>query len=155
MSSAAVAQLKFINQIPIDVVTRPGGSQALGHVYPELAGYKVRMTGQTPIHVIDRNGYRRLVPFPHTFMHLFKDAAVIQGTLVSDLVTEIAEGPSLDDGAILIRGMSSERIYLLDRGKKRLITSHIIMDKYDFNEDAVVVVPQILIDSVPTGDIWE
>src|SRR5436853_6035990 len=86
MSSAAVAQLRFINAIPIEAVTHTDGCQTAGHLYPELAGYKVRMTGQTPIYVIDRYGYRRLVPFPHTFMHLFKDSAASQGMLVSDKI---------------------------------------------------------------------
>jgi len=75
--------------------------------------------------------------------------------LVSTNVAGISEGPPLDDGAVLIRGRGSEPIYLLDRGKKRLITCKGTMDKYGFSETSVVVVPQILMDAVPDGDIWE
>ena len=121
---------------------------------PELAGRKVRITGTTPIYLIDPEGYRRLVPFPLTFMNLFEDRAVLQ-VLVASTVTEIAEGPALDNGAILLRGSSCERIYLLDQGKKRLITSEQVMNKYGFSERAVVVVPKILIDAVPEGETWE
>jgi len=44
---------------------RPAGDAPEPH--PELAGCKVRITGTTPIFVIDRKGYRRLIPFPLTF----------------------------------------------------------------------------------------
>jgi hypothetical protein len=43
----------------------------------------------------------------------------------------------------------------MDRGKKRLITSQEIMDKYGFNQECVVVVHRIVLDAIPTGDIWE
>jgi hypothetical protein len=29
------------------------------------------------------------------------------------------------------------------------------MQKYDFAEESVVVVPQIVIDAIPEGDLWE
>jgi hypothetical protein len=122
---------------------------------PELAGLMVRKRGTTPIYIIDHNGYRRLVPFPSTFISLFKDSTLDQDLLDADMVAEMAEGPPLDEGAILIRGISSESIYLIDQGKKRSIASQEVMGKYGFNEDCVIVVPQILINSIPTGDVWE
>ena len=157
MSSSAIAQLQFINEIPVDAarVESPFLLPEPAIPRPELAGCKVRITGKTPIYVIDRKGYRRLVPFPHTFMNLFHDYSVFQGLLISEAVSEIAEGPALEDGAILVRGMHSEDIYLMDRGKKRLVSSRRAMDKYDFNEASVVVVPQVLIDALPTGEIWD
>src|SRR5436305_6451340 len=158
MSSPAVAQLRFINQVPVDAA-RPMASTfnkwVPGVLRPDLAGCKVRITGKTPIYVIDSNGYRRLVPFPLTFMNLFQDHAVFQGVLVAEGVADMAEGPALDDGAILVRGMCSEDIYLMDKGKKRPISSASIMDKYGFDEASVVVVPQILVDSIPMGEVWE
>jgi len=158
MSSPAVAQLRFINQIPVDTARtavttftnwRPG------ILRPDLAGCKVRVTGKTPIYVIDSRGYRRLVPFPLTFMNLFKDHAVFQDVLVSDGISDIAEGPALDDGAILVRGMYSEDIFLMDKGRKRPISTAKIMDKYGFDEASVIVAPQILVDSLPMGEVWE
>lgn len=122
--------------------------------HPELAGCKVRIPGTTPIYVIDPEGYRRLVPFPLTFINLFEDMALLN-TQVSTGVIEIAEGPALDEGALLLRGRSCECIYLLDQGKKRLITSQRVMRKYQFSEEAVVVVPKIVIDALPEGEIWE
>lgn len=124
-------------------------------VCPELAGLLVRKREITPIYIIDPNGYRRLVPFPSTFVNLFKDSALDENVLDAEMVTEIAEGPPLDEGAILVRGISAESIYLLDQGRKRQITTCEVMNKYGFNEKYVVVIPQILLDAVPTGEIWE
>ncbi len=121
---------------------------------PNLAGLKVRMRGTEAIYLIDPEGYRRLIPFPMTFLNLFEDRAVLD-TVVMDSIAGIAEGPSLDNGAVLLRGTSCERIYLLDRGRRRLISSPEIMAKYEFSEEAIVVAPRILIDAVPEGDIWE
>lgn len=155
MSLPAIAQLEFVNQMPLDATEMPRSPVARPELlHPELAGSKVRVTGTTPIYVIDRKGFRRLIPFPLTFLNLFKDAAVLQ-VLVSTSVADMSEGPPLDDGAVLVRGKGSERIYLVDGGKKRLITSQEVMDKYEFSEESVVVTPQILVDAIPDGEIWE
>jgi len=152
----ATAQLEFIDQMPLEatesVMRSVGNRLELPH--PELAGCKVRATGTTPIYVVDRKGFRRFIPFPLTFLNLFEDTAMLQ-VLVSSSVADISEGPPLDDGAVLIRGRSSERIYLLDGGKKRLITGQSVMHKYEFSEESVIVAPQILVDAVPDGEIWE
>src|SRR5256714_12884367 len=146
MSSPAIAQLQFINQIPVDAA-KPTVSAftnwSPGVLRPDLAGCKARVTGKTAIYVIDRRGYRRLIPFPLTFMNLFKDHEVFQGVLVADGISDIAEGPALDDGAILIRGIRSEDIYLMDKGRKRLISTASTMDKYGFGEASMNVVHQI------------
>lgn len=147
------AQLESVDQLPLEAFEL--SCSQFGVPHPELAGCKVRIRGKAPIYVIDRLGYRRLIPFPLTFMNLFQDAAVFQGVIVANSVAEIAEGPALDEGAVLLRGRSSELIYLLDQGRKRLITNALIMQKYDFAEESVVVVPQIVIDAIPEGDLWE
>jgi hypothetical protein len=154
MSLSVTAPLEFLNRLPLEapfeLVNPPTGAPR-----PELAGSKVRVAGRTPIYVIDRLGYRRLIPFPLTFMNLFKDESVFQGVVVASGVADIPEGPALDEGALLVRGRCSERIYLLDQGRKHPIKDHAIMDKYDFDEESVVAVPQILIDAVPEGEPWE
>jgi hypothetical protein len=130
-------------------------SPQVGTPCPELAGLKTRITGTTPIYVIDRSGYRRLVPFPLTFINLFSDSILFKSVMVSEDVADIPEGPPLDDRAILVRGVSSELIYLIDRGTKKLISSSRIMDKYGFDERCVVSVPQVVIDSIRAGEVWE
>ena len=154
MSLAVTAPLEFLNRLPLEGPFELA-SPPTGIPRPELAGSKVRVAGRTPIYVIDRLGYRRLIPFPLTFMNLFKDESVFQGVVVASSVADIPEGPALDEGALLVRGRCSERIYLLDQGRKCPISSQAIMDKYDFDEESVVVVPQILIDAVPEGEPWE
>ena len=129
--------------------------QAAGTPHPELAGRKVRIPGTTPIYVIDQNGYRRFVPFPLTFLNLFGDVIPSDNMMVAGEVGDIAIGPPLDERAILIRGASLEAIYLLDRGTKKLISSPKIMNKYGFDERCIVSVPQVLIDSLPAGEVWE
>lgn len=121
---------------------------------PDLAGRKVRVRGETPIYLVDPDGYRRLVPFPHTFMNLFADRVLLQVQAAGD-IADIPEGPALDNGTMLLRGISCERFYLLDHGRRRLITSRRIMEKYEFTEEATIVVPRVLIDAIPEGEIWE
>ncbi|MBZ5524073.1 MAG: hypothetical protein LAP21_17700 [Acidobacteriia bacterium] len=122
--------------------------------HSELSGSKVRIPGLDTLYVIDRRGYRRRIPFPLTFVNLFKDSA-FHGMLVSSAVAGITEGPALDDDALLLRGTASEHVYLLDGGRKRLIGGRRVMEKYGFNEAAVVAVPQAIVDAVPTGEGWE
>jgi hypothetical protein len=75
--------------------------------------------------------------------------------MVSADVADIAIGPALDERAILVRGTSSESVYLIDSGTKRLIDSPKVMNKYGFDERCIVSVPQVLIDSIPEGEVWE
>lgn len=121
---------------------------------PDLAGRIVRVRGEAPIYLIDSEGYRRMVPFPVTFMNLFEDEALRQEQ-VSGAFADVAEGPPLDEGAVLLRGRSCEYIYLLDHGQKRRLSGLQTMEKYRFSEEAVLVVPKILIDAIPEGEIWE
>lgn len=131
------------------------GAQPIRRPHPELAGQRVRIPGTIPIYLVDRNGYRRCVPFPLTFLNLFGDGISFNGVVVAEDVAEIAEGPPLDERAILVRGATSEAIYLMDRGVKKRISSSEMMSKYGFDERSIVCVPQVLIDSIPAGEVWE
>lgn len=154
MSLSVTAPLEFLNRLRFEP-PQELASPAIGIPRPELAGSKVRVAGRTPIYIVDQLGYRRLIPFPLTFMNLFKDESVFRGVVVASSVADIPEGPALDEGALLVRGRCSERIYLLNQGRKHSISGQAVMDKYDFDERSVVVVPQILIDAVPEGESWE
>jgi hypothetical protein len=131
------------------------GAQESRKPHPEIAGQRVRIPGTIPIYLIDRNGYRRCVPFPLTFLNLFGDCTTFSGIMVAEDVADIAEGFPLDERAILVRGATSEAIYLMDRGTKKLISSSQVMSKYGFDERSVICVPQVLIDSIPAGEVWE
>ncbi len=153
LSSMAISQLRLINEIPMEFVDRAPTTDSVAQ--PKLAGRKVRVRGMSAIYVIDGQGYRRLVPFPLTFMNLFADRAAFHDILVSDDIADIAEGPALDDGAILVRGTHSEGVYLLDKRRKHLIAGRDVMARYDFEDKNVVVVPQIVLDSIPAGEDWQ
>jgi hypothetical protein len=145
--------LSQILPVLLDTLTTVDCSRAAAP-RPEMAGCKVRVRGTTPIYLIDPDGYRRLIPFPLTFMNLFKDASLLKVQVCNSLA-DIIEGDPLDDGTVLLRGRSSEKIYLLDQKKKRLITNLSVMNKYEFSEQAVVVVPQGVIEALPDGETWE
>jgi len=51
----------------------------------------MRITGTTPIYVIDRSGYRRLVPFPLAFINLFGDSILFNNVTVAEDVGDIPE----------------------------------------------------------------
>lgn len=125
--------------------------ESFGAPRPDLAGYRIQIPGQAPIWVIDRNGYRRWIPNPDTFNHLFRDWSRVQDINAN----EISLGPQLDNLTVLVRGAATPNVYILDGHRKRWITSPAIMDKYNFAWERVVVVPQIIVDSISTGDIWE
>ena len=152
MSAPAIAQLRFINTIPIDAQERPASSGT--GPCPELAGCKVRVLGSPAIYVIDGEGYRRYVPFPLTLINLFKDRAALEDVLVSEAIAEIPEAPALDEGALLVRGMCSETIYLLDKGRRRLVSGPQVISRYDFDLASVVAVPQIVLEAIPVGEPW-
>ena len=159
MSSLPLARLKFINLLPLEpsVEFRTdafGRNSEIPMPCPELAGMKVRIPGRETLYVVDRLGYRRRIPFPLAFVNLFKDSA-FHGMRVDSSVADIAEGPSLDEDAMLLRGAASEKIYLLDGGRKRLIGDRGVMEKYGFNEAAVVVVPQAIVNALFSGDAWD
>lgn len=125
--------------------------QLFGVPRPDLAGYRVKVPKQAPIWVIDQDGYRRWIPNPTTFNNLFRDWSVVEELDVAN----IAETVPIDDGAILFKGSATANVYLTDRGNKRWITSPAVMDKYNFNWGKIVVVPQILVNMIPTGLAWQ
>jgi hypothetical protein len=63
--------------------------------------------------------------------------------------------PALPQAPLLLTSDSADSIYLLDDGRKRLVTSREVMDKYWFNLDRVSLVRKVLVDVLPVGEIWE
>jgi hypothetical protein len=119
---------------------------------PDLAGKRLVCPGQPDIYLIDPKGFRRLIPCHSTYCRLFRDW---RGIIDDRALFDIAAGPQLARGTLLIQGDASEQLYLLDDARKRPITSREIIDKYWFNWDRLSLVRQILVDILPTGDIWE
>jgi hypothetical protein len=119
---------------------------------PKRSGSRLVSPGQPNVHVVDPAGYRRRIANHSTYDRLFRDW---RGIVDAPDLESVAERPPLTSGSLLVRGDASARIYLLDEGRKRLIPSDAVMDKYWFNWGRICVVRQILIDHVPTGDVWD
>ena len=119
---------------------------------PERSGARIVSPGRPDVYLVDPAGYRRRIPNHTTYCRLFRDW---RGISDADDLDEIAEGLPFKSATILVRGDAAARIYLLDNGRKRLVPSDTVMDKYWFNWGRICVVRQILIDHVPEGDLWE
>jgi hypothetical protein len=119
---------------------------------PELAGYRLVYPGETEVYLVDPAGFRRRIPNRETYSRLFRDG---RGVVTTREAREVARRPDLAQSALLISAELDDSIYLLDDGRKRLITSSQVMDKYWFNWGRVSLVRRALVDALPNGEIWE
>lgn len=117
---------------------------------PDLAGLRLTPLTGGPIYLVNPEGLLQWIPNPNTYNNLFKDW---NGVYRVDTAT-LPIGTALSDGAVLAKGNASNAVYIVSNGKKRWITSPDAMNKYYFNWSHVYVVPQILINSIPTGSSW-
>lgn len=114
---------------------------------PDLNGTRCKFSNRPHIYLID-NGYRRHIPDPTTYNNLFRDW---EGVVVDNDIDEIPEARAIQSGAILAKGHATPQVYLIDQGQKRHIVSPDVMEKFHFAWGRIYVVPQILIDAIPTG----
>jgi hypothetical protein len=114
---------------------------------PDLNGLRVKSPTSPPVYLI-LDGYRRWIPDPDTYNNLFRDW---NGIIVDINIGDISEGSQLAYGAVLARPAGAAPVYLVSNSIKRWITSPAAMDKYYFAWDRIVVVPHILLDSIPEG----
>ena len=114
---------------------------------PELNGLLLQLPGQPKVYLV-LNGFRRWVPDPGTFNSLFVQGARV----IQDIgIGAISEGDPLTSGAVLLKGNSAPNTYLVTNGVKMWIPSPDIFQTYQFNSGAVVTVPQIVADFIPSG----
>lgn len=93
------------------------------------------------------NGELRYIPNPDTYNNLFGSWS---GILVSDyLVDSVPTGPALSNNAMIVRGSSEPQAYLVTNNVKQWIPSMKTFEKFAFKQPTVI--PQIVIDYVPTG----
>jgi hypothetical protein len=117
---------------------------------PDLAGLRLTPLTGGPIYLVNPEGYLQWIPNPNTYNNLFVDWNGVERV---DIAT-MPIGTALSDGAVLAKGNASNAVYLVSNGKKRWITSPNAMEKYHFNWKHIFVIPQILVDSLPTGSNW-
>jgi hypothetical protein len=97
--------------------------------------------------------------YPATYKSLFRDDVIVHDADVE--IPYIARSVvDLTDGAVLVQGNvipvidGTAPVYIVSNGVKRLISGPATMDKYHFNWKTIVHVPQVLVDSIPTGAVW-
>jgi hypothetical protein len=118
---------------------------------PDLSGARLKSPTAPEVYLVDPSGYLRWVPNPDTYDNLFRDW---NGITISTGLDAIARGSDITSGAVLSKGSNSDQVYLISNGIRRWITSPAVMDKYYFNWNKIVVVPQVVIDSIPQGENW-
>ena len=131
-------------------VTRGIAAASFIGARPDLSGLRLTPLAGGPIYLVNPEGYLQWIPNPATYNNLFKDW---NGVIKTDTAS-LPIGSSLSDGAVLAKGNASGAVYLISNGLKRWITSPSAFDKYYFNWNHIYVVPQILINSIPTGANW-
>jgi len=113
----------------------------------EFNGLRVKLPGHPAVYLVD-GGYRRWIPNPETYNNLFRD----WNNIIDEMtVANIPIGSNISDGAVLAKSYDDAAVFLVDQGKKRLITSPEAMDKYYFSWKRVYQIPNILLDSISTG----
>ncbi|HEV3194185.1 MAG TPA: hypothetical protein VGY54_26955, partial [Polyangiaceae bacterium] len=142
-----------------EIVEPPPSSERLGVAEAvscaprrALAGRRLVSPGHSEIYVVDPDGFRRRIPNHTTYNRLFRNWSGIDD---EPNLHEIAIGPELTTGTILVRGDAADAIYLLDQGRKRLVADAAAMDKYWFNWSRIFAVRQAVIDRIPPGADWE
>jgi len=119
--------------------------------YPQYSGLRITPLTGGKVYLINPEGCRQYIPNPDTYNNLFRDWNGIIRVVDIDAITLDQD---ISVGAILAKGTSTNKIYLISNNRKRWIVSPAVMDKYYFDWRKVYVVPQILINSIPSGANW-
>jgi hypothetical protein len=118
---------------------------------PYLAGRRLMSSIDSEIYIVDRGGYRRRIADHATYVRLFRDWSGIMETDVD----RVALGEPIGSGTVLVRGDNSSSIYIIDQGRRRLITSIAVMEKYWFNWERISVMDQSILESIAVDADWE
>ena len=151
MAQHATAPAKELEVKTPPLVVKLGVTPHVAVPRPDLAGLRLKAPNNAAVYVVDPQGFLRWIPDPTTYNNLFRD----WNSIIVDIdLVNIATGPALTSGAVLARGSTEAAVYLISNGRKDWITSPAAMDKYDFNWNTIVQVPNILVDSIPAGASW-
>ena len=114
---------------------------------PQLNGTLQQEPNTAPVYSVI-NGLLCWIPDLLTISNLIAPGATITQ---NPNLAEIAVGTPLTSGAVLVKGDVDESVYLVSNAVKMWIPSPTIFGNYQFNWAKVVVVPQIVINSIPDG----
>lgn len=147
------------NHVPaeeIEVKTAPASvtvglaSEAMAIPRPDLSGLRLTPLKGGPVYLVNPEGYLQLIPNPQTYNNLFRD----WNNVIKEDLINIAMGAPLTDGAVLAKADNSDAVYIVTNGVKRWVTGPGSMDKYYFKWEAILTVPHVLVDFIPTGQHW-
>lgn len=120
--------------------------------HPALDGKRVKDPDRPEIFFVWGDGYKCHIPNPTTYNNLFNTWSGVM-KLDPDELAQIAPGPPLTSGAILARAKDTAPVFLVTNGKKHHIKNPSVMGYCSFNWNAVVIVPPIMLDAIPTGPV--
>lgn len=116
---------------------------------PDLAGMRVISYPSGAVSVVNPEGMLQHIPNSGTYNKLFKN----WDNLVRMDISTIYVSFPLSGDAALIKGATAD-VYLLSNGMKRPITEA-AMGKYNFEWRNIETYPQYMLDSIPTGRLWQ
>jgi hypothetical protein len=99
------------------------------------------------------HGRRRLVSTSSVYENLFSEAENLHPAADID---DIDEGPQLNEGTCLIKGVNQHAIYLVTGAPNLFIRKHHIVSyetllDYGFDESKIHILPDIVVNSIPEG----
>ena len=106
----------------------------------------IREDGHPDVYLI-LDGTRRWVPNPATLNGLFNGWII---KVVSGL-QDLPKGPTMTNGALLVKSPSSPDVYLVNDGEKRWIINPTAFNEFDFDWKKIHTYPDVMVDAIPTG----
>lgn len=114
--------------------------------YPDLNRKRLKGASDNVYLIVD--GTRQWIPDADTFNNLFRDWG---GIIYYPGIDGIDEGPALATGAVLAKSSQSDPVYLVSNNQKRFIVNSDVFNDYNFAWGNIVVLPPVIMDSIPTG----
>ncbi len=125
------------------------GANKFASARPDLSGMRlIALTGGA-VYVVNPAGILQWIPDQNTYNRLFRN----WDNIVKTDVNVLPIGTSLSYDATLIKGAAAD-VYLLSNGMKRPVTEA-AMEKYNFEWRNIATFPQYIIDSIPSGPLWQ
>jgi hypothetical protein len=135
-----------------------GAARANEKGRPDLSGKLLTQPEGDTLYLVNPEGCLQEVPDELTRHKLF---LITDGSFIRDEAVEkypgiecLPKGAPLTAGACLIRDNDGKPVYILSNKVKRWIKSPEALDKYHFNRDAIVGLPAIVVEAIPSGDDW-
>ena len=138
-------------QAPVLRPSSPPSARPTPATVSDLAGCRLMSSLYTDIYLVDRDGYLRHIADQETYNRLFRDWS----NIIETNVDHIALAQPIGSGTVLVRGIESDDVYIIDQGLRRLIRGRAVMDKYWFNWDRISWMNQTDLECIALGDDWE